>query len=133
MLNRSKVDPSLENWLSGVNQQQALLNQSLAKITPKMMRKALATMTKMHVTEAPEIESTFDSVLTRQQLLVPLRIYDPAPDTATPVIVFIHGGGHMCGSVDVYDAICRKLAAASKRIVVSVEYSLAPEFPTRLH
>lgn len=129
MLNRPKVAPGLENWLSGVNQQQALLNQSLAKVTPKMMRKALAAMTKMHVTEAPQIESTFDSILTHQQLSVPLRIYDPTPNTATPVAVFIHGGGHMCGSVDVYDAICRKLATASKHIVVSVEYSLAPEFP----
>lgn len=129
MLNRSKLDPNLENWLSGVNQQQALLDKSLAKLTPNMMRKALATMTKTHVTEAPEIESIFDSVLTNQQLSVPLRVYDPAPDSATSVIVFIHGGGHMCGSVGVYDAICRKLAAASQHIVVSVEYSLAPEFP----
>lgn len=129
MLNRSKLNPNLENWLSGVNQQQALLDNSLAKLTPKVMRKALASMTKTHVTESPQIESISDSVLTSGQFSVPLRIYDPAPDTAIPVIMYIHGGGHMCGSIDIYDAICRKLAAASRQIVVSVEYSLAPEFP----
>ncbi|MGO1501263.1 MAG: alpha/beta hydrolase [Marinobacter sp.] len=129
MLNNSKLAPNLENWLSDVNRQQALLDKSLAKVTPKMMRKALATMTKTHVTDAPEIKSVFDSMLSSQQLSVPLRIYDPATDIATPVIIFIHGGGHMCGSVDVYDAVCRKLAVACQHIVVSVEYSLAPEFP----
>lgn len=129
MLNRFKLAPNLENWLLGVNQQQALLDKSSVEVTPKMLRKALATMTKMHITGAPEIKSVFNSVLTSQQLSVPLRVYDPAPDSATPVIMFIHGGGHMCGSVDVYDPVCRKLAAASRQIVVSVEYSLAPEFP----
>jgi len=43
--------------------------------------------------------------------------------------VYYHGGGHMAGSVDVYDPICRKIALATHHIVVSVDYRLAPEHP----
>lgn len=129
MLSHSKLHPNLDQWLLGVNQQQALLDQSLTKITPKMMRKALAKMTDTHVTIKPDVETILDTTLATPALSVPLRFYDPAPEVASPVIVFLHGGGHMCGSVDVYDGICRKLAAASKQLVVSVEYSLAPESP----
>ncbi len=58
-----------------------------------------------------------------------MRIYDPAPETRKPVCLFFHGGGHLAGSVAVYDPICRKLAEASGRLVVSVDYRLAPEHP----
>ena len=44
-------------------------------------------------------------------------------------MVYFHGGGHMAGSVTVYDPICRKLANATQHIVVSVDYRLSPECP----
>ena len=46
-----------------------------------------------------------------------------------PVVVFFHGGGFVIGSVENYDTLCRALCRASKTIVVSVEYRLAPEAP----
>jgi len=63
---------------------------------------------------------------------VPVRIYKPKRVVAShniPVIVFYHGGGYIAGSVDDYDNFARKIARASKCLVVSVEYRLAPEFP----
>ena len=45
------------------------------------------------------------------------------------MVVFIHGGGHLSGSVEVYDPVARHLAMATGNIVVSVDYRLAPENP----
>ncbi|WP_172652810.1 flavin-containing monooxygenase [Rhodococcus opacus] len=60
-----------------------------------------------------------------------VRVYTPntqAPD-GRPVIVFLHGGGWVAGSVDVVDNPCRQIAQAADAIVVSVDYRLAPEHP----
>ncbi len=59
---------------------------------------------------------------------VPLRIYVPRPATGPfPVLVWLHGGGHVVGSLDSYDALCRQLALQGDCIVASVAYRLAPE------
>lgn len=61
-----------------------------------------------------------------QQL--PARLYRPNPDQkAAPAILFFHGGGWVIGDLDTYDSLCRKLAVASNRTVLSVDYRLAPE------
>jgi acetyl esterase/lipase len=59
---------------------------------------------------------------------VPVRIYVPRPATGpVPVLVWLHGGGHVVGSLDSYDALCRQLALQGDCIVASVAYRLAPE------
>ncbi|MBK9116921.1 MAG: alpha/beta hydrolase [Betaproteobacteria bacterium] len=61
---------------------------------------------------------------------VPVRLYVPRPSAAPlPVLVWLHGGGHVVGSLDGYDALCRQLALQSDCIVVGVGYRLAPEHP----
>ncbi len=56
-------------------------------------------------------------------------------DMPLPAMVFAHGGGWCLGSLDVYDGPCRALANATGRVILSVDYRLAPEypFPTPLH
>lgn len=44
-------------------------------------------------------------------------------------MVFAHGGGWCLGSLDVYDVPCRALANATGRMILSVDYRLAPEYP----
>lgn len=62
---------------------------------------------------------------------VPLRLYRPPEPTAplSPAIVYFHGGGFVLGNLDTYDVLCRRLCAASRCVVVSVDYRLAPEHP----
>ncbi len=61
---------------------------------------------------------------------IPVRVYAPAgAHGPLPLVVFLHGGGWVCGSRASYDAVCRRLTAASGCMVASVEYRLAPEFP----
>jgi acetyl esterase len=60
---------------------------------------------------------------------IPIRVYAPNADTATPPVVFFHGGGWVLCNLDTHDGAARKLANASGCTVVSVDYRLAPENP----
>jgi acetyl esterase len=60
---------------------------------------------------------------------VPLRIYRPEGEGPHPALLYIHGGGWVVGGLDEYDDVCAKLAAHAGRVVVSVDYRLAPEHP----
>jgi acetyl esterase len=67
-----------------------------------------------------------------------LRLYRPASNATTtslPVVVYLHGGGFMVGSLDSHAAICRELAGRVGCAVLAVSYRLAPEypFPTAVH
>jgi len=59
---------------------------------------------------------------------LPVRIFVPRHATKPlAVLVWLHGGGHVVGSLDSYDALCRQLALQGDCLVVSVAYRLAPE------
>lgn len=57
----------------------------------------------------------------------PLDVADPMP-----VLLYMHGGGFVVGSLDSHQPLCRGLAADSGAAVLSIAYRLAPEhrFPT---
>jgi cation diffusion facilitator CzcD-associated flavoprotein CzcO/acetyl esterase/lipase len=57
------------------------------------------------------------------------RLYRPPIDGSLPVVVFIHGGGWIGGSLDVFDEPCATLARRLGALVVSPDYRLAPEHP----
>ncbi|MFM8411759.1 MAG: alpha/beta hydrolase [Alphaproteobacteria bacterium] len=65
---------------------------------------------------------------------IPVRVYSPASGDPRPLLVYLHGGGWVLGSVDTADVACRALAAAAGCVLVSVDYRLAPEhkFPVPL-
>jgi len=58
---------------------------------------------------------------------VPVRLYRPAGEGPHPVLIWLHGGGWVLGSVDGYDAVARDLCVRAGCLVVSVGYRLAPE------
>lgn len=60
---------------------------------------------------------------------VPVRWYRPAADGPLPIVVFIHGGGFVFGSVRTHDALARRIARDAGAVVISVDYRLAPENP----
>ncbi len=60
---------------------------------------------------------------------LPIRVYHPAPTESRPVVIHLHGGGWVIGSVAEWDPIARRLARDLDAVVVSVEYRLAPEHP----
>jgi acetyl esterase len=63
---------------------------------------------------------------------IPSRLYVPplpAPGAEAPLLVYYHGGGWVIGDLDMYDDLCRLIAAAAGCLVLSVDYRLAPEHP----
>lgn len=124
-----QVSPKLQEWLKSFNILVTQLVESGFKATPTNAREGLANLTRDLVTEIPAVSWVQDDLVVGGEYSVPIRIYHPEPDKALPILVYYHGGGHMSGSVTVYDPICRKLALATQHIVVSVDYRLAPECP----
>jgi acetyl esterase len=72
------------------------------------------------------IESPSGSIL--------LRLYLPDSSPPHPAVLFLHGGGWALGSIELSDPLCRALCRASRTLIASVEYRLAPEhrFPAGL-
>ena len=68
---------------------------------------------------------------------IPVRAYRPTArqqrdagvDGDPGVLVFAHGGVFVLGTLDSADDVCRELAARTGRVVLSVDYRLAPEHP----
>lgn len=57
------------------------------------------------------------------------RWYTNDRTSGQPLIVFVHGGGWVSGTLDLYDTPCLQLAEATHCQVVSIDYSLSPEHP----
>ncbi|WP_153076907.1 alpha/beta hydrolase [Paraburkholderia bonniea] len=70
-----------------------------------------------------------DMVIEGHAQAVTLRLYRPAEAQGLPVLLYFHGGGFMRGSLDEADGSARYLARHLPALVVSVGYSLAPQFP----
>ena len=60
---------------------------------------------------------------------VPVRVYWPGGNGPLPMLVWIHGGGMVVGTIETCDAACRRLCLGAECVVISVGYRLAPEHP----
>jgi acetyl esterase/lipase len=70
------------------------------------------------------IEATTTS---RDGATVDLRWYTKTGSSATAAIVYIHGGGMVMGSIDIYDPIVTQYVEWTGVAFLAVEYRLAPE------
>ena len=77
----------------------------------------------------PEIHTVENLEIAGPGDLLPLRLYRSTSDADTAIMVFLHGGAFVFGSLDTHDALCRRLALGSGLTVVAVDYRLAPEHP----
>jgi acetyl esterase/lipase len=60
---------------------------------------------------------------------VPLRLYAAAAARGGALVLYIHGGGMIMGSVELYDPVLRFLASSSGVALLAVDYRVAPEHP----
>jgi acetyl esterase/lipase len=120
---------ALRDWLKDFNEAKRELERHGYKRTPTVVREAFERVTRRFLTESPEISQVLDDLVPGSDYDVPVRLYHPEPTSPLPIAVFAHGGGHLAGNVSLYDPIARKLAAATRHIIVSVDYRLAPECP----
>ncbi|PKG80086.1 alpha/beta hydrolase [Shewanella sp. Actino-trap-3] len=125
---RGIVSPKLIDFLALANSNIALAKQNNVQFTPTILRENLNKLGAL-MSDSPSVSYIADEALTLTDRTIPVRVYSPAPELPLPVLVHFHGGGHMCGSVALYDPICRHLASIAQCVVISVEYRLAPEYP----
>jgi len=61
-----------------------------------------------------------------------VRLYMPTKQRCDTLLIYVHGGGFVLGSVETHDNVARDLCEALGAVTVSIEYRLAPEhrFPT---
>ncbi|WNC72244.1 alpha/beta hydrolase [Thalassotalea psychrophila] len=125
---RGVVSPKLENFLEQVNAAIRDAKANNITFTPEQTRINLNNLSAL-IPQGPEIALVKKERLNVQGRDVPVTIYNPDPERKLPVLIHYHGGGHMCGSVELYDPISRNLANICQCIVICVEYRLAPEHP----
>jgi len=126
---RGKPDPRVAVMLAVMR----LLHREFYdfKLSPAVNRSAMERESRMAAGRSEKVFSTADIGI-RDGLTV--RLYRPSARTGLPVVLFIHGGGWMVGSISTHDNICRRLSNYAGALVVSVGYRLAPEnkFPAAL-
>ncbi|MEV0718200.1 alpha/beta hydrolase [Asanoa sp. NPDC050611] len=83
----------------------------------------------------PALSGRLDPAVHAADLLLPLgggptlaRVYQAEPGPR-PLLLWLHGGGFVGGTVADLDHTCSRLARRAGRTVVSLEYRLAPEHP----
>ena len=97
----------------------------IVELTPAQLRAVSETLTQQ--LSLPKIEEV--ALVQDRQCEVPVRLYHPKPQQTLPLMIYFHGGGHVNGSLETHDALCRRLAVVSHCVVLSVGYRLAPEHP----
>ena len=86
-------------------------------------------------TVAPANASTARALLTTDVTIeghaqpIALRVYRPEGANGLPVLLYFHGGGFVRGSIEEAQAAGQFLAERLPALVVSVGYSLAPQYP----
>ncbi|GGP12622.1 alpha/beta hydrolase [Oceanobacillus neutriphilus] len=94
-------------------------------MTPEEIRKAAVATA---ITGDIPISAVEDVVLQGPHGELTVRLYRPSGDSDLPVILFFHGGGFVFNRMNDYDPMCHKMAASTGRVIVSVDYRLAPEY-----
>ena len=84
----------------------------------------------IHAPKNPNPTPVFEVInYTIPQFNIPVRIYIPYGGGPHGVISYFHGGGFVLMNLDTHDEICRQLCKKTNAVVMSVDYSLAPEKP----
>jgi len=79
--------------------------------------------------DPPAVGATTDGTIPGPDGGLDVRVYRPEGPGPFPTVAFFHGGGYLLGSLASHDLLCRHLTRESGRVVVSVDYRLAPEHP----
>lgn len=93
----------------------------VTQLPPEQSRAAYAAGCSFWNSGAPEMP-------TRDFLIgdVPARLYRPTGQERR-VILYLHGGGFILGSIESHDALMRRLAVAADAAVLGIDYRLSPE------
>lgn len=115
-------------------------SQSSSPLPSNLSVERLRTVTNALKAKAREALGSPPPNLTERDIEIPVRegrsilayVYAPSKDMITdalPILVFFHGGGFCIGSRHDDLESNRTIATEAEIIIISLEYSLAPEYP----
>ena len=125
---RGILSPKLSDFIAQVNVAAEEAKASGILFTPSLVRGNLDKL-EAFIGQGPELAYVKEDTIDATKHSIPVRVYSPSPNESLPVVMHFHGGGHMCGSIELYDAISRKISKVGQCIVIAVEYRLSPEHP----
>ncbi|TXT41126.1 MAG: alpha/beta hydrolase fold-3 protein [Comamonadaceae bacterium] len=128
-LQTASLDPALAGFLA---QAAAQGNPPLETLPVPVARQIYRDLDAALGLPAPAIGPVTDASIPGPAGPLRVRIYQPKPPVAgelLPVLLFIHGGGFVIGDLDTHDKVCRTLCQQSQRLVLALDYRLAPEHP----
>lgn len=102
--------------------------KKIQELEPDVVRAAMSGAPIPEDIEVPPISKVEDRRIPVEGGEITVRIYTPKGEGPFPLFVYYHGGGWVIGNLETSDAGCRLLAEKTGRVVVSVDYRLAPEF-----
>jgi acetyl esterase len=130
MRTRLPLDPALSHFLD----ERAAREAAAAGDPPRddlERAAAIRAATLRGLTERGDIAGIPRDVRARDVPLTPAlpgRVYTP-PGTPNALVVHLHGGAWVTGSLASHDPFCRLLSAGAGVAVLAVDYRLAPEHP----
>lgn len=124
------MHPVIQKMLEGAR---AAGRPALSAGTPEQAR-AQVTAMRAALGSGPQQVAVQALQLPTRSGSVPARFYWPVP-APRGLVLYLHGGGWVCGGLDDFDLLARQLAYGSGCAVLLVDYRLAPEhpFPAGLH
>jgi acetyl esterase/lipase len=124
----SRIDPALRDTAAGLGIVEFLV-ESLPAEREHVNRVAAERAAAVDATGSDGIAVESRSIAGPDGQQLRLRLYQGQTDSATPLVVYAHGGGFVTGNLDTDHATCVELAREAGCLVVSVDYRLAPEYP----
>lgn len=100
---------------------------TIESMEPQAVREMMAQAPPVEVELAP-VANIEDKLISVGDAEIKVRIYTPNGNGPFPLFVYYHGGGWVIGDLETADASCRMIANVTNRVVVSVDYRLAPEY-----
>lgn len=118
------LHPTLKNMLDAA---QAARRPGFAAGTPAQAREMVKSMRAALGSGPADVAMQALQVPTRTGPMA-AQLYSPAQASAG-LVVYLHGGGWVCGALEDYAVLARTLAARSGCQVLLLDYRLAPEHP----
>ena len=119
-----KIPKKLEDFLTFINKYKS----GTEELNIDSVRKNASALT-CYSAPPVDIASIKDFSIKVNKRDIHLRLYHPNPKENLPILIYVHGGGFVSGTLDAFDGPCRGLSKRTHRVVVSIEYRLAPENP----
>lgn len=96
-------------------------------LTPAQARERMELDRKWWNEERPTLARIVDTRVPGPRRDIPVRLLYPREAEDLPVLVYLHGGGWVVGSLETHARSMHLLARASGCVVAAVDYALAPE------